>query len=93
LEIYRLLCAEKTVPYEELCNLFDQQTRNGADMSFYNELLQRAIQSIASTFQRRALSHLQSGRGAVLVEQSKQVRQTTDFALITWLVIKSEIPA
>ncbi|TAD97538.1 MAG: ATP-dependent helicase, partial [Oscillatoriales cyanobacterium] len=53
LEIYRLLCAGCTVPYEELCNLFDRQTNNG-----------------------------------VLVEQPHQVKATTDFELITWLVIK-----
>ena len=76
------------MPYEDLCNLFDQQTRNGEDMSVYNKLLTRAVDSIASTFKKRAVSHLQSGRGAVLIDRRKQASETTDFELITWLVIK-----
>ena len=87
LEMFRLLCAGKTTAYESLCNLFDQQTGNGADMSKYYDLLERAVESIARTFTKRAFAHLQSSRGAVLVDQSKQASATTDFELITWLVI------
>ncbi|MBW4523521.1 MAG: DEAD/DEAH box helicase family protein [Scytolyngbya sp. HA4215-MV1] len=89
LEIYRLLCAEKTTPYEQLCNLFDQQTSHGNDMSVYNELLQAAIASIVSTFRKRTLSNLQSSRSAVLMDARSQIEKTTDFELITWLVIKN----
>ena len=89
LEIYRLLCAEKTTPYEQLCNLFDQQTCHGNDMSVYNELLQAAIASIVSTFRKRVLSNLQSSRGAVLMSRS-EIEKTTDFELIRWLVIKNQ---
>ncbi len=88
LEIYRLLCAEKTAPYEELCNLFDQETCGGASMDCYNDLLLKAVRSIASTFRKRSVSHLLSGRGAVLVDQRAQAQETTDFELITWLVIR-----
>lgn len=90
LEIHRLLCAEKTTPYEQLCNLFDQQTRHGNDMSVYSELLQAAIASIVSTFRKRTLSNLQSSRGAVLMDARNNVEKTTDFELITWLVIKDQ---
>lgn len=89
LEIYRLLCAEKSASYEALCNLFDEETRNGADMTRYSELLQKAVESIVHTFKKRALSGLLSGRGGVLVEANKQVTATSDFQLMTWLVIKS----
>jgi hypothetical protein len=88
LEIYRLLCAEKSTPYEALCNLFDQETKDGADMARYSELLQKAVESIVHTFKKRALTGLLSGRGGVLIEASKQVTSTSDFQLITWLVIK-----
>jgi SNF2 family DNA or RNA helicase len=88
LEIYRALCAEKTVPYEALCDLFDQETCGGASMECYNDLLQKAVRSIIGTFSKRSASHLLSGRGAVLVEQKAQAQETTDFDLITWLVIK-----
>jgi len=59
-------------------------------MAKYSDLLNRAVASIARTFQKRAISHLQSGRDAVLVDQRKQVGQTSDFELVTWLVIKDE---
>ena len=88
LEIYQLLCAGRTVPYEELCNLFDRQTNNGFDMSLYNDLLKRAVDSIAGIYNKRLIGNLLSSRRAVLVEQPHQVKATTDFELITWLVIK-----
>jgi hypothetical protein len=88
LEIYRGLCAGKSVPYEDLCNLFDQKTQNGADMSTYTELLKVAVESIESTFKKRAISNLMSGRNGVLVDESKQAKETTDFELVTWLVIE-----
>jgi SNF2 family DNA or RNA helicase len=90
LEIFRTLCSGKTVPYEELCNLFDQQTQNGADMSVYTKLLEKAVDSIESTFRKRALGHLQSSRSAILVDQQKQVNEATDFDLISWLIIKEQ---
>lgn len=90
LEIYRLLCADSTTPYEALCNLFDQGTKHGTDMTQYNELLQAAITSISNTFRRRTLTQLQSSRSAVLLEQRQQVTDTTEFELITWLVIKTK---
>ncbi|MBI3249158.1 MAG: DEAD/DEAH box helicase family protein [Deltaproteobacteria bacterium] len=88
LEIYRVLCAGKTVPYEALCNLFDAETANGADLSSYSELLRKTVDSISYTFKKRALTGLLSGRSGVLVEANKQVTSTSDFQLITWLVIK-----
>lgn len=88
LEIYRLLCAKFTLPYEALCNLFDQQTNNGTNMTLYNNLLQQTVDSIIGTYNKRMLGNLQSSRSAVLVDQCQQIKATTDFELITWLVIK-----
>jgi len=88
LEIYRLLCAGKTAAYEELCQLFDTETSNGADMKLYNRLLIAAVDSIAKTFQKRVAAGLQTSRDFVIPNQSEQARETTDFELITWLVIR-----
>ena len=90
LEVYRLLCAEQTVPYDKLCDWFDRQTQQGSDMGIYNELLEKAVNSIVQTTRRRERSQLQISRGAVLTDVQKQVRDTTDFELITWLVIHNE---
>jgi len=90
LEILRLLCAEKTVPYEQLCNLFDQETRNGSDMRAYSALLQKAVDSIVATFRRRVAAGLQSGRDFVIPERTAQANDSADFELVTWLVIKEQ---
>ena len=89
LEIYRLLCAGKTQAHERLCQLFDAQTNNGADMALYNKLLEAAVDSIARTFQKRVAAGLQSGRGFKIPDQEEQARDATDFDLVTWLVIKA----
>jgi SNF2 family DNA or RNA helicase len=88
LEILRLLCAGKTAAYEELCQLFDAETQNGADMRAYSALLQKAVESIVATFRRRVAAGLQSGRDFVIPERSAQANDSDDFELITWLVIK-----
>ena len=73
-----------------MCNLFDEETKNGTDMGCYSELLKKAVESIFHTFKKRALTSLLSGRGGMLVETNKQVSATTDFELVTWLVIKAQ---
>src|SRR5208283_4955460 len=72
LEIYRTLCAGKAVPYEDLCRLFDRQTKNGADMSFYNDLLEKSVKSIENTFRKRVAGELISDRAAVLPNRQQQ---------------------
>jgi len=89
LDIYRVLCSGKAEPYTQLCNLFDQQTNHGSDMQAYDVLLQKAVDSLATTFRKRAASGLQSGRGFVLPNAQDQVQEKTDLELVTWLVIKA----
>jgi hypothetical protein len=88
LEIFRLLCSGKAAAYHQLCQLFDSETNNGADMSLYNKLLKAAVDSIARTFQKRVASGLQSGRDFVIPNQQDQAKDAADFELVTWLVIK-----
>ena len=88
LEILRLLCADKTVPYENLCNLFDQQTDNAKDMSIYDSLLDAAVRAIAGSFKRRSAGQLISGRNGILPDRKKQVTSSDDFELITWIIVK-----
>ncbi len=90
LDIYRLLCSERTVPYDKMCDWFDQQTDQGTDMAAYSDLLDRAVRSIVQTTRRRERSQLQVSRSAVITDVQKQVKDTTDFELITWLVIQDE---
>jgi SNF2 family DNA or RNA helicase len=87
LEIYRDLCVDKKAPLETLCGHFNKITNNGEDVSHFTELLEKAVVSIERTFKKRAISSLFSDRSALLVEKAKQISQTTDFDLITWLII------
>ena len=87
LEIYRLLCSQKIKPFQELCSLFNSETQNGDDMSQYNQLMNKAIKAIVSTFKKRNIDNLLSGRGGRLISEQQQIKDTTDFELITWLII------
>ena len=89
LDIYRILCSGKGEPYTQLCNLFDQQTNHGTDMQAYDVLLQKAMESITTTFHKRAAAGLQSGRSFVLPNAQEQVHDKADLELVTWLVIKT----
>jgi len=91
LEIFRLLCAQKSKPYEDLCTLFDRETHNGADMARYTALLDKAVEAIVHTFKKRAIAGLLSGRSGRLVGQSRQARSQEQFELISWLVIRGVI--
>jgi len=67
---------------------FGEQTRNGTQMDFYDDLLNKAVKSIEERFRRRLAGGLLTSRAAVLPAQSQQVTDKTDFELITWLVIR-----
>jgi len=89
LEIFRALCQGKTEPYANLCELFDAQTKHGEDMSQYSSLLDKAVTAIVAQFGRKSVGNLFAGRGGKLVSSQSAIKNTTDFDLITWLVIKS----
>jgi superfamily II DNA or RNA helicase len=88
LEMYRLLCQGYTAPYEQLCELFNTETKNGEEMSHYNEILKQAVTEIMHVFQKRSNQKLLSDRGALLIPKAKQIHESDSFELVTWLVIK-----
>lgn len=88
LEIYRILCSDKTTAYEELCNLFDTETDFGKDISKYSDLYKIAINSILKDFTIKSKKMLTAGRGTVLTDTDKKLNDNTEFDLITWLIIK-----
>ncbi|MCC7067236.1 MAG: DEAD/DEAH box helicase family protein [Burkholderiales bacterium] len=88
LEVFRAVCQGQTAPHAKLCKLFDEETAHGQDMSRYSGLLDKAVAAIAAQFGRKNAGNLFSGRGGKLADAAKQIKQTNDFDLITWLVIK-----
>lgn len=89
LQVFKELCLGKTEAYKELCYLFNRETENGQQMAHYDDLLKSAVRAIVETFAKRHAMNLQSGRSAKLLFQDKQVQETTDFTLVTWLVIQT----
>lgn len=86
--LLRELASGEPTAFEKLCDLFDQRTIDGADMTHYDGLLQRALDSIEHTFQRRAAASLLSCRDAVLpTTKELPTSRGDDFDLVTWLVI------
>ncbi len=86
--MYRELCTEKGTPIEALCNLFDRQTQNGTNMSHYDALLRKVVESIAVTFRKRVASTLLTNRNAVIPDRHDQADESSESELITWLVIE-----
>ncbi len=88
LEMYRLLCQNQKQPYEELCNLFNQETGNGMKMEKYSALLGKATKEISHMFKKKGNAKLTSDRGAVLIPLAEQINEMDDFELVTWLIVR-----
>lgn len=86
LDIYRLLCSNQSSVYQELADLFSTETEQGENLILYNQLLQSAVESVTRTFQQRTVANLFSNKQGKLTQN--KITKTTDFELITWLVIK-----
>jgi len=89
LEIYRLMCSGKSQAFEELCEIFNTETKQGEDMQKYSELLAKAIDEISRIFNKRSNQKITGNdRGALLIPKSKRISETNIFELVTWLIIK-----
>ncbi len=88
LEIWRALSVGQTKPYAQLCDLFDVETQHGQEMSQYNALLIKAVAAIAKQFNAKNSGNLFASRGGKLIAAAQRIQSTTDFDLVTWLVIK-----
>ena len=90
LSMYQALCRGQDEPFHALCEQFDCDTNDGRDMDAYSSLLKKAVRSVAHTFRKRTAAGLQAGRDFVIPDQNQQANDSSDFELITWLVIKPE---
>lgn len=89
LELMRVLCQNRKAPYEELCKLFNAETKNGANMEMPDKLLKAAIEETERIFRKKNLGRLTSGsRTAVLVTSEIKEHNSYKFELITWILIK-----
>ena len=87
LEMFRLLCAGRKEYYEDLCSVFNNETREGGDMAAYSELMKKTVSNIATLLGKRNELQL-DGRGGKLIDETDLPKAENDFELITWLIIK-----
>jgi len=88
LNLFRDLAAGLPSAQEKFCDLFDARTSDGADMSHYDGLIKKALESIAHTFTRRAAASLFSGRDGKLPSADETPTELEyEYELLTWLVV------
>lgn len=87
LDIYKAICSGKTNVIKELVNDFNKQTKNGNDMSFYTNLLEKAIFDIKGFIEEKGVKSLfKLGKSTIL---DNKVSGLDDFELVSFLVVKS----
>ncbi len=86
LDTIRFLCKGKDEPIKEVYELFNEETKDGKDMSEYSSLLSEAISSIINTKDETDIESLFSSGGTSILEN--EIKGLDDFELIAFLVIK-----
>jgi hypothetical protein len=88
LETFRSVAADKPDADSRLGELFNQETRDGGDMSRYSQLLTKSMNTIKSAFDRRAKQGIQKNRSFVIPHGADRMDAATEYQLVTWLVVK-----
>lgn len=86
LDKMRFLCKGREEPIQELCRAFNQETRDGKEMSKYSELLGDAISSIIQVKEESDIDAFLGG--GQISFTSEMMKGLDDFELICFLVIK-----
>ena len=89
LDLFETVAVGKSDELRELCLQFDQETQHGQNMEDYNRLLNAVIAHITRSHQKTQTKNLgRSGtRGFKLPVASEVPRDSSDFELVTWLII------
>jgi SNF2 family DNA or RNA helicase len=92
LNLFRDLAAGHPGANEKLCDLFDKRTGDGSDMTHYDGLIKKALDSIAHTFSKRAAASLFSGRDGKLPTTAETPTELeNEYELLTWLVVMDPV--
>ena len=89
LDLFEASAVGKNEALSELCLQFDQETQHGKNMGAYNKLLNTVIAHITKSHQKTQSKSIgRSGtRGFRLTVASEAPRSSSDFELVTWLII------
>ena len=90
LAVFEAAAAGQTAPLAALCDRFDRETEQGRNMAHYDRLLNDAVSHIAQSYAGAQLGGLGRGGGRDfrLTPDAAAPRTTSDFELLTWLVIQ-----
>lgn len=86
LDIYRKLGKGKNEVFEEFVLIFNQETKDGKDMSKYTNLLKESISNIVGKKKEKGLVSLFRKGGTSL--QKSYINEIDNFELISFLIIK-----
>ena len=94
LDLFESAAVGKVDSLQDLCLQFDTETKNGENMGLYNGLLKAVIDHIsrAHTTTQTNNMGLRGTRDFALPLESETPRDTSDFELVTWLVITTPQP-
>ena len=89
LDLFETSAVGKSEALSELCLQFDQETQHGKNMEDYNKLLNTVIAHITRSHQKTQSKSIgRSGtRGFRLPVASETPKDSSDFELVTWLII------
>ena len=86
LDAIRLACLGQNSPEYSVCHIFNEETDDGLDMSKYNNLLSKAIESIIEVKGQSDLKALFK-QGSMVLDGAK-IKGLDDFELLAFVVIK-----
>ncbi len=86
LDLLRTTCKNQTEPLQDVCKLFNQETKEGSKMDKYSNLLEKAALSIVQVKEESDLSSLFTSGSQVLFQQT--IKGLDDFELIAFVVVR-----
>ena len=86
LDVFRQLCKFKTTPDYALCREFNAETKDGANMRHYSDLLFFAVNSIVDLNEEDSIDGFLSGKQISLA--SSTIDGLDDFELVCFLTVK-----
>lgn len=86
LDKMRYLCKHKTAPITQLYRAFNEETRDGRDMTKFSEMLGDAINSVIDVKDQNELDLFLNGQAISFL--SNEIKGLDDFELICFLVVK-----
>ena len=87
LERFSALCVRKKSHNQDLCDWFNIETANGSEMTIYKMLIDEVLESIRYHYDEKLNAEFRENSKFLIPTADEQIGDTTEFELITWLVI------